>query len=124
MSIRKLKNQPISNKTNTTGVLPRSIFNTFSRLQIELDPKAEQDVVQNFRNTQKRTIISVRFLLLLIIVPILTHQLSKALVVGPIVDRFFDRNSESTAIFLNYEMESEALEALETFEERIQATKQ
>lgn len=119
LSIQKLKNQPISNKTNTTGVLPRSIFNTFSRLQIELDPKAEQDVVKNFRNTQRRTIISVRFLLLLIIVPILTHQLSKALVVGPIIDRFFDRNPENSAIFLNYEMESEALKALETFEERI-----
>jgi hypothetical protein len=118
-SIQKLKNQPIANKTNTTGVLPRSIFNTFSRLQIELDPKAEQDVVKNFRSTQRRTIISVRFLLLLIIVPILTHQLSKALVVGPMVDRFFNRNSEETAIFLNYEMEEEALEELERFEERV-----
>lgn len=119
LSIPKLKNQAVTSKTNTTGVLPRSIFNTFTRLQIELDPKAEQDVVKNFRNTQRRTIISVRFLLLLIIVPILTHQLSKALVVGPIVDRFFDRKSEETAIFLNYEMEEEALEELERFEERI-----
>lgn len=116
---QKLENRPLPNKTNTTGVLPRSIFNTFTRLQIELDPKAEQDVVRNFRNTQRRTIISVRFLLLLIIVPILTHQLSKALVVGPIVDRFFDRNSEETAIFLNSEMEEEALEELQRFEERI-----
>jgi hypothetical protein len=119
LSVQKLKNQPIANKTNTTGVLPRSIFNTISRLQIELDPKAEQDVVKNFRNTQRRTIISVRFLLLLIIVPILTHQLSKALLVGPIVDRYFDRNSGETAIFLNYEMEEEALHELERFEERI-----
>ncbi|KAB8316971.1 proton extrusion protein PcxA [Tolypothrix campylonemoides VB511288] len=118
-SIKKLNNQSVTSKTNTTGVLPRSIFNTFSRLQIELDPKAEQDVVKNFRTTQRRTIISVRFLLLLIIVPILTHQLSKALVVGPIVDRFFDRNHEKTAVFLNYEMEEEALQELERFEERI-----
>jgi hypothetical protein len=45
--------------------------------------------------------------------------LSKALLVGPIVDRYFDRNSGETAIFLNYEMEEEALHELERFEERI-----
>ncbi|MBF2006694.1 MAG: proton extrusion protein PcxA [Chlorogloeopsis fritschii C42_A2020_084] len=104
-------------KTDTTGVLPRSIFNTINRLQIELDPKSEQDVVQNFRKAQRRTIISVRFLLLLIIVPILTHQLSKAFIVGPIVNHF--KSSEEAAIFLNYEMEEQALLELQRFEEKI-----
>jgi hypothetical protein len=108
---------PPQSKTNTTGVLPRSIFNTITRLQVELDPNAEQDIVKNFRKTQRRTIISVRFLLLLVIIPILTHQLSKALVVGPLVDHF--RNSEQAAIFINYEMEEEALLELQKFEERI-----
>ncbi|MEM6752061.1 MAG: proton extrusion protein PcxA [Cyanobacteria bacterium P01_C01_bin.38] len=109
-------NQP-KGKVNTTGVLPRSIFNTFNRLQVELDPNAEQDIVDKFRKSQRRTIISVRFLLLLIIVPILTHQLSKALVVSPIVDRF--RDSENPQLFINYEMEEEALLELERFEEKI-----
>jgi CemA family len=104
-------------KTNTTGVLPRSILGTIGRLQVELDPSAEQDVVQSFRKAQRRTIISVRFILLLIIVPILTHQLSKAFVVGPIVDHF--RNNESVSVFINSEMEEEALTELERFEERI-----
>jgi hypothetical protein len=104
-------------KTNTTGVLPRSIFNTINRLQVELDPKSEQDVVQSFRKAQRRTIISVRFLLLLIIIPTLTHQLSKAFVVGPVVNHL--RSSEQAAIFLNYEMEEEALSDLQRFEEKI-----
>ncbi len=109
-------NQP-KGKVNTTGVLPRSIFNTFNRLQVELDPNAEQDIVDKFRKSQRRTIISVRFLLLLIIIPILTHQLSKALVVGPIVDSF--RGSEDSQLFINYEMEEEALLELERFEEKV-----
>ncbi len=104
-------------KTNTTGVLPRSIFNTINRLQVELNPKAEQNVVQNFRQAQRRTIISIRFLLLLIIVPILTHQISKAFIVGPVVEKF--RTHEEVAIFINYEMEEEALLELQRFEERI-----
>jgi CemA family len=104
-------------KANTTGVLPRSIFSTITRLQVELDPNAEQDVVQNFRQTQRRTLISVRFILLIIIVPILTHQLSKALVVGPLIDRM--RAPEQVEIFLNGEMKEEALAKLELYEEKI-----
>ncbi|BAY09124.1 proton extrusion protein PcxA [Calothrix sp. NIES-2098] len=104
-------------KADTTGILPRSILSTITRLQVELDPNSEQDVVQNFRQTQRRTIISIRFLLLLIIVPLLTHQVAKALVVGPLVERF--RGSEAIQIFLNVEMEEEALAELERFEERI-----
>ncbi|NJL81022.1 MAG: proton extrusion protein PcxA [Richelia sp. RM2_1_2] len=109
-------NQP-KGKVNTTGVLPRSIFNTFNRLQVELDPNAEQDVVEKFRTSQRRTIISVRFLLLLIIIPILTHQISKAILVSPIINHF--RSSEQSQLFINYEMEEEALLELERFEEKI-----
>ncbi|MEC4884520.1 MAG: proton extrusion protein PcxA [Scytonema sp. PMC 1070.18] len=119
LSLNSRQDKQPRGKTNTTGVLPRSIFNTITRLQVELDPNAEQDVVKNFRDTQKRTIISVRFILLLIIVPILTHQLTKALVIGPIFNNYFIKNSEETALFLNYEMEEEALTELQRFEERI-----
>ncbi|AFY58477.1 CemA family [Rivularia sp. PCC 7116] len=112
----KSPNQP-KGKVNATGVLPRSIFNTFNRLQVELDPNAEQDIVDKFRKSQRRTIISVRFLLLLVIVPILSHQVSKALIVSPIVEHF--RDSEDSKLFINYEMEEEALLELERFEEKI-----
>jgi CemA family len=105
------------NKASRTGVLPRSILSTITRLQVELDPKSEQDVVQKFRMTQRRTIISIRFVLLLIIVPILTHQLSKAIFVGPVVDHF--HHSPAAEIFINEEMEEEALAELQRFEERI-----
>ncbi|WP_414541886.1 proton extrusion protein PcxA [Nostoc sp. CCY0012] len=104
-------------KADSMGILPRSILSTIGRLQVELDPNSEQDVVKNFRQTQRRTIISIRFLLLLIIIPLLTHQISKVLIVGPIINNF--RNPETTQIFLNLEMEEEALVELQRFEERI-----
>jgi hypothetical protein len=106
------------NKTDTTGVLPRSIFSTINRLQKELDPKAEEDIVESFRQSQKTTIVSVRFLLLLILVPFLTNQLSKPLLIGPAVEHFRS-SSEEVGLFLNYEMEEEALSELERFEEKI-----
>ncbi|MCZ2201544.1 proton extrusion protein PcxA [Cylindrospermopsis raciborskii] len=104
-------------KADSTSILPRSIFTTISRLQTELDPNAEVEVVRSFRQTQKMTIISIRFILLLIIIPLLTHQISKVLVVGPIVDSL--RHEESEEIFINEEMEEEALTELEKFAERI-----
>ncbi|WP_442947717.1 proton extrusion protein PcxA [Nostoc sp.] len=111
------KKPKIKRKTDTIGVLPRSILSTISRLQVELDPNSEQEVIQNFRQTQRRTIISIRFILLLIIVPLLTHQIAKAFVVGPIIERF--RSNEQMQIFLNSEMEEEALVELERFEEKL-----
>jgi CemA family len=113
---KPVNNRPQS-KANSTGILPRSILNTIHRLQVELDPKSEQEVVRDFRKAQRRTIISVRFILLLIIIPILTHQVTKALVVGPIVEHF--RHSETGKIFINDEMKAEALEKLHRFEEEI-----
>lgn len=110
-------NDKPSSKTEETGVLPRSILSTLNRLKVELDPSAEEEVVKNFRNSQRRTLISVRLILLLIIVPFLTFQISKNLFIGPLVDRF--RNPEQSVMFLNYEMEEKALAEMQKFEERL-----
>ncbi|MEH2238344.1 proton extrusion protein PcxA [Nostoc sp.] len=111
------KKSKLKRKVDTTGVLPRSILSTITRLQVELDPNSEQEVIQSFRQGQRRTIISIRFILLLIIVPLLTHQIAKAFVVGPILERF--KSNEQIQIFLNSEMEEEALVELQRFEEKL-----
>ncbi|MGL5926595.1 proton extrusion protein PcxA [Chroococcidiopsis sp.] len=111
------KNNKPSSKTEETGVLPRSILSTLNRLKVELDPSAEEEVVKNFRTSQRRTLISVRLVLLFVIVPFLTFQISKNLVIGPLVDRF--RNPEQVTMFLNYEMEEKALEEMRKSEERL-----
>ena len=100
-----------------TEALPRSILNTFDRIRIELKPKAEKEVIKNFRNSRQKTLSALRLIVLLIIVPLLTHKLSKVLVVGPIVDHF--RSPGEPAVFLNLEMEEEALAELEKFEQRL-----
>lgn len=104
-------------KVDTTGVLPRSILSTITRLQVELDPNSEQEVIQSFRQAQRRTIISIRFIILLIIVPLLTHQIAKAFIVGPVIEKF--RGTEQMQVFLNSEMEEEAFEELQRFEEKL-----
>ncbi len=109
--------QPEKSKADTTGVLPRSILNTINRIQSELDPNAEQEVIKDFRTSQKKTTQAVRFILLLVIVPLLTHQLTKNFFVGPIVEHF--RIDNEVGIFLNAEMEERALVELHNFEEKL-----
>jgi hypothetical protein len=104
--------------TDKTGVLPRSILETVDRIKRELDPQAEQEIVQDFRVSKTRTIISLRLILLLIIIPLLTQQVSKNFVVGPIVDQMRG-DSEQVSTFLNYELEEEALDELQRYEQRL-----
>lgn len=100
-----------------SGVLPRSILRTVDRVKQDLDPKAEGDVVKSFRKSQGKTKIALRFVLLLVIVPLLTQQLSKHFVVGPTVN--YIRHANQAEVFLNNEMEEEALHELQRFEERL-----
>jgi hypothetical protein len=107
----------VGSMSDKTGVLPRSILNTVDRIKRELDPEAEEEMVESFRNSKARTWLSIRFLLLLIIIPLLTQQVSKYFLVGPIVEYF--RGNEQVEVFLNPELEEEALHELSAYEEHI-----
>lgn len=95
------------------GVLPESIGAAINKIRNDLDPKAEEKAVNRLRRSRQRTKIGLRLLGLLIIVPILTQQVSKFFLVRPIVDDIRGRNE--TQVFLNKEWKEEALEELESF---------
>ena len=116
-SINTIKQEDAASFADKTGVLPRSILRTVDRIKRELDPKAEEEIVEEFRGSKNRTIISLRFILLLIIIPLLTHQVAKNFVVGPIVDS--TRGGDEVEVFLNSEMEEQALEELQRYDERL-----
>lgn len=99
------------------SLLPRSLLGTLNRITKELDPSAEEEVVKNFRKSKIKTVISLRFILLLILVPLLTNQLTKNFIVGPIVDRV--RTQNNAALFINLDLEEEAFQELEKFEQHL-----
>ncbi|NEP04069.1 MAG: proton extrusion protein PcxA [Okeania sp. SIO2G4] len=102
-----------------TSFLPRSLLSTFKRIKKELDPEAEEDVIKKFRKSKVKTITSVRFILLLILVPLLIHQLSKITFVGYLVDNFMPISSQQEEIFINRDLEEEALMELRKYEEEL-----
>ena len=103
--------------SDRASFLPRSILRTVDRIKQDLDPKAEADVVRNFRSSKTKTTLALKFILLLIIVPLLTQQFSKNILISPVVDYF--RAETDAGVFLNLEMEEDALHELQQFEERL-----
>lgn len=109
----KPKVETVSDKT---GLVPRSIMRTFSRIQREIDPKsneAEAEVVTKFRRSRNKTAVSIRFLLTLVIVPLLVHQLAKIAITPFVEEHFF--TEASPALFVNSDLENEAFEELEHY---------
>lgn len=105
------------NKSMKAGFLPKSIQKTIGRVKKDLNPKSEEDVVKNFRRSRNKTNTAIRFILVLILVPLLTQHMSKYFVVSPIVDHL--RSEPQSQVFLNSEMKEEALKDLQKFEEEI-----
>ncbi len=106
--------------TNKTGALPRSFMRTMNRIRQEIDPQAattEEEVLRKFRRSRNKTAISIRFLLILIIVPLLTHQLTKTFLISPFVEKYF--GNHQSVIFINRDLEEEAFMELHRYEENL-----
>jgi CemA family len=108
------KVEPASKKMS---ILPRTIGRTLNKIKADLSPDAEEKFVKEYQVSRTKTRTAVKFLAMLIIVPLLTQQLSKQFLVSPIIDRV--RGENSVEVFLNSEMEEEAYHELNIFEREL-----
>ncbi|OAB63366.1 proton extrusion protein PcxA [Leptolyngbya valderiana BDU 20041] len=106
----------VESMAGKASLLPRSILRTIDRIKRELDPNAEEEVVEKFRYYKSKTVISLKFMLLLVLIPLLTHQISKNFVIRPIYNEFFNQNVD---VFINQDFEEEAFIDLQRYEERL-----
>ncbi len=107
--------------TDKTSVLPRSFMRTLNRIRQEIDPQpeeTEEEVIRKFRRSRNKTAISIKFLLILIIVPLLTHQITKSFLISPLVEKYFATHQQQV-LFINKDMEEEAFMELHRYEERL-----
>ena len=110
--------RPMPTMSRSPEVLPRSLIGVMDQVRRQLDPEAEANVVAGFRRRRDSTLISLRILLLLILVPVLVQQISRIYVVSPLVDRFATANS-----VLNYpkpHLEEKAIRKLRDFQSQIE----
>jgi hypothetical protein len=112
-----INRKPLPTISRSPEVLPRSLIGMVDQVRRQLDPEAEASVVAGFRRRRDSTLVSLRILLLLILVPILTQHFMRAQVVSPLVDRFSDGNP-----LLSYprpQLEEEAVKKLRVYQDEI-----
>jgi hypothetical protein len=91
--------------------LPKSPL-SFKR---EINSGSEEELLQNIRRNRRTTQQAIKFIVLLIVLPLFAQIFAKQVLILPLVDRY--RNGEENAIFINWEMKEEAIKELQSFEE-------
>uniref|UniRef100_B8HPN4 CemA family protein n=1 Tax=Cyanothece sp. (strain PCC 7425 / ATCC 29141) TaxID=395961 RepID=B8HPN4_CYAP4 len=104
----------ITPKTRNSG----SIFDTAAQIRKELSPEYEQEVVRELRSIRKNQTTAIRWLLILLIVPLLVQALTRNIIFEPLLDSYFDANP--TAIALNQELAEEFLQEFERFKSSLE----
>jgi hypothetical protein len=116
-----MKNWQLKTSENSifekTGPIPRSIFKTVEKFKQQLDPTREQKVVHELRVSRYQAIISIRYLVILSINPLLINNLSKFILFNPLIDYWWQKQEFS--IFVNPSQQIRAFEELQTFEEKL-----
>ena len=74
--------------SRSPDALPRSLLGVFDSIRLQLDPSTEDSVVAGFRRRRDTTLISLRVLLLLVLVPLLVSQISGTYLISPAVNQF------------------------------------
>ncbi|MFN7897431.1 MAG: proton extrusion protein PcxA [Cyanobacteriota bacterium] len=112
------KRSVLPSLSRTPELLPRSLLGAVDQVRRQLDPEAEASVLAGFRRRRDSTLVALRILLLLILVPLLISQLSRTFVVSPLVDRFAPHQS-----FLGYakpHLEEKAVEELRVYQAELE----
>ncbi len=107
----------IDENINKRAIIDPSLISTFRRIQQDLNPKAETQVIENYRFNQGKTRTALRFILMLILVPLLVQYISKIVIVGPAINIY--RSYRHADVFLNVNLEKEAFEEMEMFEKKL-----
>jgi hypothetical protein len=110
--------KPLPAISRTPEVLPRSLIGVVDQVRRQLDPEAEADALAGFRRRRDSTLVSLRILLLLILVPLLGQQVSRTYVMAPLVDHY-----APVSAFISYpkpHLEEKAVEKLRVFKAEVE----
>jgi hypothetical protein len=91
---------------------------TINNLKIEANSGSEEEVLQGIRRNRRTNQQAIKFIFLLVFIPLFAQICAKQLLFLPLVDRY--RNEEENSIFINWEMKEEAIKELQSFKEELQ----
>jgi hypothetical protein len=104
-------------QTQETISAPKSINKNIHKNPQNFSRKSEEEFVRNYRISSKRTKKAVRFLIILVIVPLLVQNLSQRLILNPVVEKI--RGDGPEHIFINSDLKKDAFKELNIFRESL-----
>jgi hypothetical protein len=112
--VKPIEPKPVEPKRNDV----MRLFGGASKISKEFSPKYEQEVVQELRVRRAQNRMAVRWLALLLLLPLFVQALTRHLVLNPVLGNYFDQNPSQVELSLEIEEEflhkfSEYKEALE-----------
>ena len=112
------KRSSSASMTRAPDALPRSLLGFFDNIRRQLDPSSEEGVVAGYRRRRDSTLISLRVLLTLILVPLLVQQIAGTYFISPAVNHF-----SPELPFLSYpkpQLEEKAAEKLRIYKQELE----
>ncbi|MCB4406692.1 proton extrusion protein PcxA [Synechococcus sp. MU1642] len=104
--------------SRSPNALPRSLLGVFDSIRLQLDPSTEDNLVAGYRRRRDSTLISLRVLLLLVLVPLLVQQIAGTYLISPAVNQL-----SPELPFLSYpkpQLEEKAAEKLRLYKQELE----
>lgn len=100
-----------------TSIIPRSILKMFESFKHQLNPIREKTLIEELRVSRYQGFASIKYLIFLLLNPLLINLFSKIFVFGPLIDYWWQK--QEFTIFLNPSQQIRAFEELQTYEENL-----
>ena len=102
------------------GITQRGDRTQFFNLNRDLTEEYEQRVIQELRNLRQERAIAIRFLILLIVVPLSIQVITKNLIYSPLIDHFMVENKTFDQIKISEEIVEEQIQEFTRFKELLE----
>lgn len=94
------------------------LFGGAAKIGKEFSPKYEQEVIQELRVVRAQNRTAVRWIVLLLVIPIITQILTKNLLLNPLLGNYFEQNP--TKVELSKEIQEEFIHEFSSFRETLE----
>ena len=104
--------------SRSPDALPRSLLGVFDSIRLQLDPSTEENLVAGYRRRRDSTLISLKVLLLLVLIPLLVQQIAGTYLISPAVNQL-----SPELPFLSYpkpQLEERAAEKLRLYKQELE----
>lgn len=97
-----------------------SFLDRAAQIRRELNPEYEQDMVRELRSLRKQQTIAIRWLILLVAVPLIVQITTRNLIFEPLLDAYWNRSPNPAEIVANAEISEEFLHEFSNYKDSLE----